>query len=158
MSNTIFEIFTFSPQHPMFVHFPLALIWISLLLAVLIIVGIKKWNWQKSVWGLLVVLYGVQVMTTYISMKLGENEEDKVEKIVGENNFEAHEEAAEQFMFFTLFLFALSFAPLFFKKQETAWVSLVLIANLLGAFISIGVGHSGGKLVYRYNAASAYQK
>ena len=85
------------PLHPKLVHLPIALaVLMPVLTGVLWIALLRGWlplrAWLLAV-GAQVLLLGSSVL----AMRSGENDEERVERLVPEAALEAHEEAAERF-------------------------------------------------------------
>jgi uncharacterized membrane protein len=120
------------PLHPIVVHFP-------------IVLG-----------GALVsVVALVYTLSATGAVLLGEEDEEKVEKVISEEVIEEHEEAGELIPWVagTLFLVSLGgFTVRYSKQAKVAMIvlSLVAVAPLIHA------GHTGGELVYEHGAAVAH--
>jgi uncharacterized membrane protein len=146
------------PLHPQFVHFPLALSVIIPLLAVAIMVMIKQKAFSPMVWGLVI---GLQVLTTatgYLSMNLGESEEEVVEKVVEKKYISEHEERAEVFVAFSVAATVISIIVVFLKAELQLYCMLLSFVLMLAqGFTAYRTGESGGELVYVHKAANAYK-
>lgn len=146
-----------NPMHPAVVHFPIVL---ALLLPVVLAgvwVAIGRGATAARTWGIVVALFAVLFLASWVSVKTGEAQEEVVEEVLRTDRpLHDHEEAAERFLI--LAGIALALAPVGMIKGRigsagraaTAVASLVLVAAVYN------VGHSGGELVYRHGAASAY--
>ena len=94
--------------------------------------------------------------SSWLAVETGEQQEDKVEGVVPETAFDAHEEAAEAFLYFAGGVLVISLVGLARGRLGQA-ARLVGTAGALGLVVAgWRVGHSGGALVYRHGAASAY--
>jgi len=102
------------PFHPLIVHFPLALTFIMPILIIVFAVMIKMNKMQPQMWLIIIGLQVAVVVTGYVALESGENEEDKVEKIVGKKLIHEHEEAAEIFVGSTVLALVLSIAVFFY--------------------------------------------
>ncbi len=146
------------PLHPQLVHFPLALSFITPLLAIVVMVMMQKKKWPAMVWAMVV---GLQVLTTvsgYVAMELGEDDEDVVERVVGEKALHEHEEKAEMFVAFSVAATAVSVAAFWIKPTLQLYLMLAALAVMIGQGIfAVCAGHSGGELVYIHKAANAYK-
>jgi uncharacterized membrane protein len=143
------------PLHPIVVHFPIVLGTLLPLLAILLVWAIKKWQWTPKVWALVSAVALVYTLSATGAVLLGEEDEEKVEKVVSEEVIEAHEEAGELIPWIagTLFLVSLGgFTVRYSKQAKVAMIvlSLVAVAPLINA------GHTGGELVYEHGAAVAH--
>lgn len=144
------------PLHPLVVHFPIVLVMLLPLFAVGALVLIRRGTAPRKAWALPLVLAGALSLSAWVAVQTGEQQEDRVERIVGDAPMHSHEESAEQFLLFSgmvLLLAAAGMAPgkLGAALRVTATVGAVA---LVGA--GVQVGKSGGDLVYRHGAASAY--
>jgi uncharacterized membrane protein len=144
------------PLHPAIVHLPIALAVILPLLAVAGIFAIRSAWLPRRAWSLLVVLAGLLVVGSWAALETGEQEEERVERVVAERLIEEHEEAAELFLVLTLVVFAATAAGLFAGRTgDTARV--LALVSMLGLLVAgARVGHLGGQLVYEHGAADAY--
>ncbi|MDP6977644.1 MAG: hypothetical protein QF570_03450 [Myxococcota bacterium] len=144
------------PLHPAIVHLPIALAMLLPGLAILAIVTIQKDLFPARLWGLIVLLQAILVGSTWLAMETGEEQEDRVERVVAERHIETHEEAAERFVLLTgLALLAVG-AGLLPDKRGAVGRIVGTVATLVVFAAATSVGHSGGELVYKYGAASAY--
>lgn len=144
------------PLHPAIVHLPIALAVILPLLAFAGILAIRS-NWlPRRTWSVVVVLAGLLVVGSQAALETGEQEEERVERVVAERWIEEHEEAAETFSVLALVVFAATAAGLFAGRigDGARVLALVLMLGLLVA--GARVGHLGGELVYEHGAAGAY--
>ena len=73
-----------------------------------------------------------------------------------ERHIEEHEEAAERFFYIALAAALVSAAGLLQGGRGQAARAATLVAGLAVLAASVAVGHSGGELVYKHGAASAY--
>jgi hypothetical protein len=96
------------------------------------------------------------VGTGWLALETGEDQEERVERVVAERHIETHEEAAERFLALAALGLPVAAAGLLAgpvgaaARLGTAVVALVVLAA------GVQVGHSGGELVYTHGAASAY--
>ena len=144
------------PLHPALVHIPLGLAIIMPFFTVLVYILIRQGRLDARSWLLPVILQLVIVAFSFVAMKSGENEEDKVEKVVKEVFIEEHEEAAKVYLATAI----LSLAALAFGLKEGAKKDTVRSASILLLFAAMGAvmytGKLGGELVYKHGASSAY--
>jgi uncharacterized membrane protein len=145
------------PLHPIIVHFPLALTFILPFLILIFALMIKKNKMSHQAW---LIIIGLQVLTTstgYISLESGEEAEEVAEKVVDKKLIHEHEERAEVFVGSTVLALVISVAAFFLRKEIQFFVKLaVCLVSFLSCFLAYRTGESGGELVYRYGAASAY--
>ena len=144
------------PLHPAVVHFPLVLSFLLPLFAAGALWAIKRGAKPARAWGLTVAAAAALTLSAWVALETGESQEERVEDAVGEAPLNRHEEAAEMFLAASaglLLLVGVGLAPGLAGKAAR-------IAGTAGAVALVGaaawVGHSGGELVYRHGAASAY--
>lgn len=145
-----------NPLHPAIVHFPVVLAFLLPISAFVAIWTIRRGARVTRAWAVPFAIAAALTLSSWAATETGESQEEKVENVVAEAPFEAHEEAAELFMTGSAVLLLLTAGGLI--KGITGRVgrvaatvgSLALVAG--GAY----VGHTGGQLVYKYGAASAY--
>ena len=144
------------PLHPLVVHFPIVL---SVLLPISILAalwGIRKGATPRKAWAVPLVVAAALTLSAFVATRTGEAEEDRVEKVVARRAIHGHEEAAERFLMFSGVLLVVAAGGLLPRTTGRA-ARLVTAAGALGLVAAgVQVGHSGGTLVYREGAASAY--
>lgn len=118
------------PLHALIVHMPIALTVLVPLFALLGLWLGRRILKPHVAWALPVGMLALLLVSGFAAEKTGEQQEDRVEKVVPEAAFEKHEEAAELF--------------------------LVVTGGVLVLAAGWNVGHSGGQLVYQHNAGAAY--
>ena len=145
-----------NPLHPAIVHFPLVLAFVLPLIAAGALWSIRRGARPRRAWSIPVIASLALVASAWVSVKTGEAQDERVERVVAEQPLSAHEEMAESFLGAAGAVTLVAAAGLVggviggMARVATAIGSLVLV---LGA---ARVGHSGGQLVYRYGAANAY--
>ena len=145
-----------SPLHPAIVHLPIALAVLTPAFAVGALWAIRRGARPLRAWGLATAMLAALSLSAWLAVETGEQADEQVESVVPDAAIDTHEEAAERFL-------ALSFIVLGVAAVGLRSGRLGQGARLLGTVGTVGllgagwaVGHSGGELVYRYNAASAY--
>jgi uncharacterized membrane protein len=118
-----------NPLHPAVVHFPVVLAFLLPLVAIGALWTIRRGARPRAAWSVPLMLAGALALSAWAAVETGEGQSERVERVVGEQPLESHEEMADAFL--------------------TASVVLVVVA-------AARVGHSGGQLVYQHGAASAY--
>lgn len=147
------------PFHPVIVHFPIALTFILPVLMLVFAFMIKSNKMSHQTW---LIIIGLQIATTvtgYISLESGEDQEHLVSKVVDKKIIHEHEEAAEIFVGSTVIALVVSVAAFFLRNEIQFFVHLfITLISLVSCYLAYNAGGSGGELVYRHGAASAYVK
>lgn len=144
------------PMHPLVVHFPIVL---SVLLPISVLVAlwvIRKGTTPRRAWAVPVAFAAALSLSAFAAVQTGENEEDRVERVVGDAALHGHEEGAERFLVLSgvlLLVAGVGFIPGTVGRAARL-VTAVGAVGLVAA--GVQVGHSGGTLVYQHGAASAY--
>lgn len=145
------------PFHPQIVHLPLALSVVLPLLALAVIICIRKQKFSSHVWILVACL---QVLTTgsgYLAMETGEDDERAVGALVGKPLVHAHEERAEMFVAISVAASVVAVATVVVKASAQFYLMLVALVLMLGqSALGWRTGHSGGELIYVHKAANAH--
>lgn len=144
------------PLHPAVVHFPIVLGVLAPFFALGALWAIRRGIAPRKAWGLATAVLAALSLSSWVAVQTGEQQEERVEDVVAHDPFERHEEAAEGFLLMTAGV--LGVAVLGFLGGPLGRVARV--AATAGAVVLVAagarVGHSGGELVYRHGAASAY--
>jgi len=146
------------PLHPAVVHLPMALAVLVPPLALAWTYAIAKGLLSPRSWATIALLQVLGTGSAWLALETGEADEERVERVVAERHIEAHEEAGERFLLFSggaVLMVAAGLLP-----GSAGLVGRLL--GTLGAFAALAaavqVGHSGGELVYRHGAGSAYSE
>ena len=144
------------PLHPAIVHFPVVLAFLLPLC-----VGAGYWAMRRGVaarraWLLPLGAAAALAASAWVAVETGEGDGERVERVVSERTVEEHEEIAEAFLTGSAVVTLIAAAGLLGGVAGR----IARVATLAGSLVLIGmvarVGHTGGQLVYRYGAASAY--
>jgi uncharacterized membrane protein len=146
------------PLHPKLVHLPIALA----VLMPFVSFGLAAAWWTgflpRRAWLVAVALQAVLVVGALASLRTGDADEERVERVVAERFIDQHEEAAEAFTWAAGAVLLLALVPLALRDDRTA--RRVAAAAVLGTVVVTGlgyrVGEAGGRLVYRHGAAVAW--
>jgi uncharacterized membrane protein len=144
------------PLHPLVVHFPIVL---AVLLPISVVVAlwvVRKGATPRRAWAVPLAFAAALTLSAWVALQTGEAQEERVEDVVGEAALHGHEEAAERFLVLSgvlLLVAGVGLAPGTLGRAAR----FVTAAGAFG-LVAAGaqVGHSGGTLVYRHGAASAY--
>lgn len=144
--------------HPKVVHLPIALATLMPLLATGVALAWWRGWFDRRVWVIVLLLQAALVGSGLVAMKTGEEQEERVEQIVAEEHIEAHEEAAEIFVWASAITLVVMVLPLVLREGQLRQASIVAscIAAALVLAFGFRAGEAGGRLVYQYGAAQAY--
>jgi hypothetical protein len=144
--------------HPKVVHVPIALgVLMPLIAAGLALSWWRNWlPWRA--WLVAVALQATLLVSGVVALRTGEAEEERVERVVAESPIEAHEEAAEVFVWGSAAVLAMMLAAAAFGRKRSG-IPLAAVATL-GTVVVLGLGYrtgqAGGRLVYEQGAAQVY--
>jgi uncharacterized membrane protein len=144
------------PLHPAIVHFPVVLAVILPLFAIGAAWAIRRGARARRAWAIPVSVAAALALSAWAAVETGEEQDERVERVVAEAPLSAHEEMAETFLTgatVVLLLAAAGLAPGIAGRAARAVTVVGSIVLVVGA---ARVGHTGGQLVYRYGAAQAY--
>lgn len=144
------------PLHPAVVHLPIALALLMPALALLAALAIWRGVVPARTWAAVVLLQALLVGSGWLALETGEEQEERVEEVVAERHIEEHEERAESFQWVAVAALAVVAAGLLPGGAGEVARGAAVLASLFVLGTGVQVGHSGGELVYRHGAASAY--
>jgi uncharacterized membrane protein len=144
------------PLHPLVVHFPIVLSVLLPISAAVALWAIRKGTAVRWAWALPLTVAVALTASAYVATRTGEREEDRVERVVAERAIHGHEEAAERFLVLSGVLVLVAGVGLLPRTIGMAARLLTTVGALGLLAAGAQVGHSGGELVYRHGAASAY--
>ncbi|MDX1395307.1 MAG: DUF2231 domain-containing protein [Gemmatimonadota bacterium] len=145
-----------NPLHPAIVHMPLAVA-VLLPLAALVALWVSgRTDAKRAVWGVIVALVAILAVSSRVAIQTGEAQEEVVERVVTHDALEEHEEAGERLFVGSLIVLAVSALGLVGGRVGTVARPASAAGALVLLALAIGVGRSGGELVYEHGAASAY--
>lgn len=147
------------PLHPALVHIPLGLAAVAPLFGLYLAVQAWRGRSTRAMWIGLVALQAVLLAGGLAALDTGHDEEEKVERIVGEAAIETHEERAEVFLWGAGLTLALAAAAAGFgsDKLRRGFGTAAVVGTLVTAGLAVSVGEAGGRLVFQDGAASAYR-
>lgn len=144
------------PLHPAVVHFPVVLAVLAPLAALAAFAAIRAGWLPARAWIAVVALHALLAGSAWLAVETGEGQGERVERVVRERFIEAHEEAAERFLAVVAVGFLVSAAGLPGGRLGGIGRGATIAAGAVALATAVAVGHSGGELVYRHGAASAY--
>lgn len=146
------------PLHPAIVHIPIG---VGLLTPAIALVALARaWRAQHlraSGWVLVVMAQLTTVAGGIAAARTGEEDEERVERVVAESFIEEHEERAEAFNVMAGVAALAGVLGLALQgKGARAAAALAVALSVAAAVQGFRTGHSGGSLVYKHGAASAH--
>lgn len=144
------------PLHPAVVHLPIALAVLVPLVAVAALLAARAGWLPARTWAFVVLLQACLVGSAFLAVETGEDEEERVERVVAERHIEDHEERAERLLWgagIALLVGAAGLAP---GRVGSLARPLGFVLSLGVLALAVDVGHTGGELVYKHGAAGAY--
>jgi hypothetical protein len=145
-----------TPLHPAIVHLPVALMMLVPFFAVGAMIVIARGGRAVRAWGVTTALLAALSVSAFVSKETGEDEEEKVESVVPDQALETHEDAADTFFLLSLGVLGVAGVGLLSGAVGNVARYAASVGTLGLVVAGYNVGHSGGELVYRYNAGSAY--
>ena len=148
-----------NPLHPAVVHLPLGLAVMLPLFIFLVMIGIGKQWFNHATWVLVVILQLLCMVGGIVSIETGEDQEEIVGTVVKEEFISKHEDMAKAFTASAGVTFGVALVGFFLRNRQRAF-SMLSLATFFLSLVTLGVagltGHTGGELVYKQGAASAY--
>ena len=145
-----------APLHPAIVHLPIALTVLLPVFAVGALIAVRRGSRRLRTWGVAAAMFAALALSAWASVETGEDQEERVEQVVPGAALETHEEAAERFLWLSVGMVGVAGVGLLGGRIGTAARVLATIGSAVLLVAGYNVGHSGGELVYRHGAASAY--
>ena len=144
--------------HPRVVHLPIALSILMPLVAGGVLFAWWRGWFRRRVWVVVLLLQAALVGSGALAMSTGEREEERVEDVVAGEHIEAHQKAADAFVWAGAAVLLLMAVPLMLPEGRARQAaSIVAFVGTLVVFaLGYRVGDAGGRLVYQHGAAQAY--
>lgn len=145
-----------NPLHPAVVHFPIVFMFLVPIVAGAALWAIRRGARPMLAWAAPAAVAAALAASAWVAVETGEQQEERVESVVSERVIDTHADAAETFLALSagaLVIFAAGFI-----RGRVGAVARGAATVAAVALVAVGarVGHSGGELVYRHGAASAY--
>lgn len=145
------------PLHPALVHFPIVFAALLPVAAVAALWAVhRNPGFRRRAWAVPLALAAALSLSAWASVQTGESQEERVEPVVPAAALEDHEEAADRFLFLSLGVLGVMAVGLSRGRVGAVARGAGAVAAVALAIAGYQVGHSGGELVYRHGAASAY--
>jgi hypothetical protein len=145
------------PLHPALVHVPLGLAFALPLVTAGLALALWRGLVPRRAWLVAVALQAMLLAGGAAALRTGEGDEKRVGSFVAKSLVEAHEHAAETFLWGAAAVFGLTAAVLAVPRRATALCAAVATAGtLLVGALAYRTGKAGGELVYVNGAARAY--
>jgi uncharacterized membrane protein len=147
------------PLHPQFVHLPIALAVLMPLVSVgLLLSWWRGWLPKRAFW-IAAALQALLVGSGLLALRTGHADEERVEQTRGEAAVDAHEEAAEVFVWGAGGVLALALGAALLRRERAAQLTAVAATVGTLAVLALGyrTGQAGGHLVYGTGAAIGSQ-
>ena len=145
-----------NPLHPAVVHFPIVLVMLLPLFVVAALWSIRRGATPLRAWSVPLAIAALVVASSFVALRTGEADEERVEDVVSENAIHEHEEAAERLLVLSGVLLLVAAAGVSRGALGTSARFLTGAGSLVLVIAAFQVGAAGGELVYRHNAASVY--
>ena len=145
-----------NPLHPAVVHFPIVLVFLLPVAAIVALWTIRNGSRPSRAWLAPLAIAAALSLSTWVAVETGEDQNKRVERVVSEQPLEAHEEGAEAFLTASIVMLVVTAGGLVRGRIGTASRVLAVVASVALVGGATYVGHTGGQLVYKYGAASAY--
>ena len=145
-----------NPLHPAIVHFPIVLAFLLPIFALGALWAIRRGARFRRAWLVPLALSAALTLGAWVAVETGETQEERVEQVVPDRALDTHEDAAELFLAMSEVLLVVTGIGLVGGMIGRSARVLATIGAAALVVQVARVGHSGGKLVYQYNAAAAY--
>lgn len=138
------------PLHPLFVHVPLALAVLMPLISLALLISWRRGWLPRRAWWVVVALQAALVGSSLLALRTGHADGERVEDSAGEGAVEAHEEAAETFVWGAAALLAIAAgAALIRRERASQLLAGFTVAMSVGVLVlGYRTGRAGGQLVY----------
>lgn len=145
-----------NPLHPAVVHFPIVLMLFLPVVAFATLWAIRRGANTRRAWAIPLGVAGLLTLSSWVSVETGEQQSERVERVVPDQPMESHEEFAEVFFMVSGGVLAVAAAGMLNGRIGRSARVIATLGAVGLAAAGIPVGHSGGQLVYKHGAAGAY--
>lgn len=144
------------PLHPVVVHFPVVLSVVLPIVALVALYAIKGGARPLRAWGVAVAVAAALTLSSWVAVETGEQQEERVEDVVGEARLDTHADAGQTLLYTSVGVLAVLALGLMPGDKGRVARYAGAFGTLAVAGMAFRVGMTGGDLVYKHNAASAY--
>jgi uncharacterized membrane protein len=144
------------PLHPAVVHFPIVLAVLLPFVALWALLALRRSDRPRPLWIPVVVAGALLFGSSLLAKETGEDQEERVEQVVGESAIEQHHEWADRMVVVSGVVLFLVLAGLLPGTIGGLGRWLSLVAAVVAMVVVVQVGTTGGELVYKHGAASVY--
>lgn len=145
-----------NPLHPSVVHFPVVFAFLLPLFAAGAVWAIRRGARPMRAWSLPLAMSAALAASAWASVETGEEQSERVERVVAERPLSAHEEMAETVLGMSAALVVIAAIGLAGGVAGGVARLATIAGSVVLVVLAARTGHSGGQLVYRYGAANAY--
>ncbi len=145
-----------NPLHPAIVHFPLVLAFLLPLFIGGALWTIRRGATPRRSWLLPTAVAAALAASAWLAVETGESQGERVERVVNERAIDTHEDIAEAFLTGSAVVALIAGVGLVGGIVGRIARPAALVGSLVLVGVVTKVGHTGGQLVYRDGAASAY--
>ena len=155
MAGSLTSLFP-TPLHPAVVHLPMALAVLVPVFALVALIAVRRGAKPLRAWGVAVAMFAALSGSAWVSIETGEDQEEKVERVVPEAAFEAHEDAADAFLWLSVAVLGVAGVGLLNGRAGAVGRGIATAGSVALLLAGYRVGLSAGELVYTHGAAGAY--
>lgn len=146
--------------HPIFVHFPLAISFITPLLVLWALIQFKKNpDSANQLWTMVVIPLTIMAVFSALAVLAGERAHHVLHKYMDHKPIETHEDIAEVFAMVVYITAALSYFIFMFKEQRRfLFMIAIMILSIILMGMAMVTGKTGGEIVHKYDAPQYMNK
>ena len=144
------------PLHPATVHIPIALALLMPFCTILMLVAVHRQFLPSRAWVIIVVLQGLLVLSGLFALRTGEDQEERVARVVPAEIVDVHQESSEWFFRVAALTLLFAGAGLLDKRTGRVGRGVTVPLTIVVLILAVRAGHTGGELVYKHGAASVY--
>ncbi|HBZ71394.1 MAG TPA: hypothetical protein DEP35_17365 [Deltaproteobacteria bacterium] len=144
------------PLHPVIVHFPIVFAALLPWAALAVPFATARGWLPRRAWAGVVLFAALVAAAGWAAEETGEDQEKRVEKVVAKELVERHAERAEHFVEIATVTAVLAACGLLGGTSGRAARLATVVASFAVLAAVVLTGKSGGELVYKHGAASAY--